>query len=299
MSAPNRGLFRENDVQTDASIRPVLMAGLGVAFLSLLDASMKAVVGSYPLSQSVALRYICGSLFAVIAYLAMGGRMPTLAATQRNAIRSAIMICTAICFFTAIARLPLVEAITLTFLSPLFMAVLGRLILGEPMPLRTMVGIGIGLAGVAVIAHGQEVGDGDSFDPLGILAALGCAFFYALSMVLTRKQTLYDSTITIVALSNVGAAIFAAPVALLQWQPMQPTHIGLVLLAGLLGTGGHLSLAWAYKRAQAARLGMLEYTAFLWSMILGWTIFHEVPSSWTLAGSALIIGACLYGLTRK
>ena len=72
-------------------------------------------------------------------------------------------------------------------------------------------------------------------------------------------------------------------------------HAAIFAGAGLLGTIGHLCLAWAYKRAPAGRLGMLEYSAFIWASVLGFAVFGEVPGLATLAGTAIIIVACLAG----
>jgi drug/metabolite transporter (DMT)-like permease len=281
-------------VRTEHSVRPLLMAGLGVFVLSCLDATMKVVSGAYPIAQVVGLRYAAGSLFAVLVYLAMRGGLPSADAIRRNLLRAVVVLCTATTFFTAIARLPLAQAIALTFMAPLLMALLGRLILREPIASRAMIGIGVGLLGVIVIAQGQGSESGRSFDPIGLASALACAFFYALSMVLMRQQSAKDSTITIVTLSNALAALLVLPLMAVQWQPVPVGDAIVFLAAGLLGTTGHLCLAWAYSRAHAGRLGILEYTAFVWGSALGFFFFGEIPTFWTLAGATLIILACLF-----
>jgi drug/metabolite transporter (DMT)-like permease len=280
-------------MRNEASLRPLLMSGLGVTFLSFLDACMKVISETYPLMQALTLRYGAGAVVAALIYASAGGGRPSLAAVRRNAVRALTVLATAACFFTAIARLPLVEAITLTFLAPLLMALLGRAILKEAIAPRALVAILIGFAGVVVIARGQQVGETHSFDLLGLLAALGCAFFYALSMVLMRQQTTQDSTITIVFLANLLAAIFVLPFGLWTWQPVAPFHWLITIAVGVFGTCGHFCLAWAYARGHAGRLGIMEYTAFIWAMIFGYFIFAEVPTSWTLAGAVLIVAACL------
>lgn len=281
-----------------------MMAGLGVTFFAFLDATTKVFAAGYPLLEIVGLRYGAGAIFAALIYLVYGDGIPSLAAIRRNLPRSAIVLCTACCFFTAIVRLPLVEAITLTFLAPLLMALLGRLILKEPVGLRALIGIFVGLAGVIVIARGQAVGaaaaTGRSFDLIGLLAALGCAFSYALGMVLMRQQTARDSLPTIVLLTNTGTFLLAMPIGLWQWQPILPSHWLLILMSGFFGTCAHLCMAWAYARAPAGRLGILEYSAFIWAILFGFYIFGEIPSTWTLAGAALIMLACIYAsLGRK
>lgn len=285
-------------MRTEHSARPVLMAGLGVLVLSCMDAVMKIVSASYPIAQVVGLRYAAGASFALIAFAIMGCPGLTLDAVRRNLIRAVVVLATATCFFTAIARLPLVEAVALTFIGPLFMALLGRVILDEPISARALAAIAIGFGGVVVIGRGQE--SSGAFDLLGIAAALACAFFYALSMVLMRQQSAKDSTITIVALSNLLAVVLVLPLMAWQWQPVAAGDVGVFALAGLLGTCGHLCMAWAYSRAHAGRLGVLEYSAFLWISILGYVVFGEIPTGWTIAGAALIIAACAMAtLTRS
>jgi S-adenosylmethionine uptake transporter len=259
-----------------------------------MDAIMKIVSSVYPIGQVVGLRYGAGSLFAAMAFLLIGGTWPTLESVKRNLVRAVVVLCTASTFFTALARLPLAEAIALTFMAPLLMMLLGRLILKEPMSRRALIGIGIGFAGVLVIARGQEIDSTSAVDPIGLAAALACAFFYALSLVLMRQQSAKDSTITIVALSNLFAFLLVTPVMIVQWRPPSMDHLFVFAVAGLLGTCGHLCMAWAYSRAHAGRLGILEYTAFLWAATFGFFFFAEVPTGWTLAGAAMIIVACVF-----
>jgi len=286
-------------MRTEASIRPVLVAGLGVALLCIMDAAMKVVSPVYSVGEVVGLRYVAGAFFASLTFLVLSREKPGLDSLRRNLMRAVIVLLTATCFFTAIARLPLVEAVTLTFLAPLFMSLLGYAILREPIGPRTLVGIGLGLAGVAVIAHGQGSDTSRPFDVIGLAAALGCAFFYALSMVLMRQQSAKDSTLTIVALSNIFAFLLAMPAMIWFWQTPTPPHLIIFAASGLLGTLGHLCMAWAYSRAHAGKLGLLEYSAFVWAMIFGYFIFAEVPTTWTLAGAALIVLACLIALMRR
>jgi len=69
-------------------------------------------------------------------------------------------------------------------------------------------------------------------------------------------------------------------------------QIPLILLASMLSTASLLLLSWAYARAEASYLAATEYTSFLWAMLLGWLVFGESVSPFTLAGAALIVGGC-------
>ena len=71
-----------------------------------------------------------------------------------------------------------------------------------------------------------------------------------------------------------------------------------VIIASLMSTAGGLLFSWAYARAEAGYLSVTEYSAFLWAAALGWLVFREPVSTYTLAGAALIVGGCLIAARR-
>ncbi len=280
-------------MRVDQSLRRVLAACGGIAFLAGMDGAIKAVVAVYPLSEVVGLRYAVGALFSVLAFLVARERVPGWRGVRRNLLRAGLVVLTAATFFTAIARLPLAEAVALTFLAPLFLAVLGRVILKEPIQAATVYALALGLVGVVVIQSGQDMFAPRAADGLGIAAALACAFFYALSNVLVRRQSGSDSTVTIVTLTNLFALAIVSPTMLLQWQPPRAADAVVFAGVGVLGVAGQLCLAWAYAHAPTGRIGVLEFTAFVWAALVGFFFFGEVPTMRTLVGAATIAVACV------
>ncbi len=280
-------------MRNDQSSAPVLMAALGVCMLSCMDALLKRPTIIFPLGEVVELRYATGAIFAVIAFLFAGQRAPTWGALRRNASRALVMLAMTACFFVALARLPLAECVALTFMAPLFLTLMGWIILKEPISPKAMVGVVVGLGGVVIIALGGSMRGGNAFDLIGLFAALICALLYALSNILMRQQASRDSLHTIVLLSNSCAALFCIPFAALHWRQPSLAEFSLLTLGGFFGTCGHFCMAWAYARAHAGRLGILEYSAFLWASVLGFVFFAEVPTVTTVAGAALILIACL------
>ena len=70
-------------------------------------------------------------------------------------------------------------------------------------------------------------------------------------------------------------------------------------VAAILSTSGTLLFAWAYARGPASYLAVTEYSGFLWASVLGWLIFRERVSFYTLAGAVLIVGGCLVAARGK
>jgi drug/metabolite transporter (DMT)-like permease len=70
-------------------------------------------------------------------------------------------------------------------------------------------------------------------------------------------------------------------------------HLGWFALMGVFGVMGHVLMVTAYAKAPAARLAPLEYTALIWATLIGFGVFHEVPTWATIAGGALIVVAAI------
>jgi drug/metabolite transporter (DMT)-like permease len=209
------------------------------------------------------------------------------------------IVVTASAFFYALSVLPLAVALALSFTSPFFIAIAAQLILGERPHPTVWFAVAIGFAGVLVVLSG-EIGRSGQATLGGIAAAMLAAVSYALVMVLLKSRTSHDPLPTIVLLQNVIPAGLMVPFGALAWTPPAGTILLWFALIGVLGTAGHLALAWAYGRADASRLGVLEYTAFVWGVLIGFVWFGEVPSPATLAGTALIIaGAVLVARPQR
>ena len=275
------------------SLKPVLVTGLGVLLLSCMDAAMKSVSAAYPLAEVIGLRYAAGMVVSSAVFGVSRAPRPDRASLERNFLRAVVVLLTAGSFFTAISRLPLAEAISLTFLAPFFTAVLGYQVLGEPVAAHLKLGLVFGLFGVCIIGAGQRSDATHALDLVGIGAALACAFFYALSNIMVRRSRGADSSISVVMLSNVFVFLLAFPAMAAGWQVPTGPHACIFALSGLLGTAGHLCLAWSYAREQAGTLGVLEYSAFVWASMLGFLAFGEVPSTFTVVGAMVIIAACV------
>ncbi|MFH6785811.1 MULTISPECIES: DMT family transporter [Methylobacterium] len=275
----------------------ILLAALGIGLLSLMDATIKGLSDRYGVTGIAFARYIVGTLVmaAVLAVLRPG--WPSAETWRTNGLRAVLVVVTALCFFHGLSVLPLAEALALSFLSPIFIALFAALLLRERVRPPVWAGLVVGFVGVGIVVAGQ-VGSGGigADDPVrgagsawGIAAILASALTYALSMVLLRARARHDPVVTIVAIQNAGpAAMLAAPAAF-TWTPVAAPDWALLVLVGVLGVAGHLVLSRAYAKAEASRLAAMEYTALLWAIGLGYFAFGEVPGMATLAGAGLIL----------
>lgn len=277
-------------------IIPFAVCCLGVALFSVMDAAMKGLSLSIGLFNALFWRAFAGSLLGLCLMLLTRQRWPGRAVLRLHLLRGVVVAVMASLFFWAIMRMPLAEAIALSFIAPLIALYLAALLLKERIGRRAIGASLLGLVGVGVILSGRMRGDYDLDTLLGAGAVLLSAVLFAWNLILQRQQAQLASPIEVAFFQHIvmfGA--FALCAAFAQWMPAPPAPASwaLILLAAALAFTSLAALAWAYARAEAQRLIPVEYTAFLWAAILGRLAFGDRLTLTTAAGAALIVAGCL------
>jgi S-adenosylmethionine uptake transporter len=285
-------------------VAPLVVASLAILVLTIMDAMVKALAVRHGVVDIALARYAFGSLFALAAAGWVGFARPGAATIRAQMLRALFVVSTAVLFFTALARLPMSEALVLTFIAPALVALFARLILGEPVSRLTLVSIVVCFVGVLVIARDDMAHWKNPVeDAIGLAAAVGAAFTYAMSLVLLRARARADGVVATVAMQNVIATLYLIPVAatLAGGVPLAGLLGDWAALAaiGLLGTIGHLMLAWSYAQSVAARIGAVEYTGLIWALVIGLIWFGEWPKPSVFVGAALIVGGSGLLLWKK
>src|SRR5690606_2807500 len=142
--------------------------------------------------------------FALIGpvWLASRARWPARRTMRLHATRGVVSAAMAFTFFWGIARLPLAEAIALSFVAPLLALYLAAIVLGERVRPRAVGASLLGLAGVAaiVLSHvGEQPGAGGGEAGWGIASILISSLLYAWNLVLARQQALVALPVEVTA----------------------------------------------------------------------------------------------------
>jgi len=197
--------------------------------------------------------------------------------------------------FLALRWLQLDEALSIIFTFPFVVAIASGPMLGEWIGWRRWCAIGVGFAGVLLIVRPGLQG----MHPAAGLS-LAATLCYGLYAVTTRIASRSDSNQTSLFYNNAVGAALMLPVIPFVWQPPADWTIALMLLGtGVLGSLGHFFLIAGHKLAPASVLAPFIYTQLIWVAILGYLVFDHVPTAWTIAGAALVVGSGLYMLWRE
>lgn len=274
-----------------------LRAALGIALLTAMDAVIKGQMHEHPFVLALFMRFLMGGVCALIVLAIVRPARPTRTSLIGNLARVPLVVLTAGSFFYSISVLPLAEALTLSFLAPVFVALLGGVLLKERIDGRVLQALAFGIAGMLVMVWPRLQGH-VSGASLGVAAALFSAVSYAFNLILLRSIATREHPTVIVAFQNIGPALCLAVPAAFFFVPMGLSDLAAYFGAGVLGVAGHLTLTSAYAKAAAARLAAIEYTALIWASLLGFFFFGEVPLYTTYAGALLIVAGA-FAVSRR
>ncbi|NJC34502.1 S-adenosylmethionine uptake transporter [Sphingomonas jejuensis] len=275
------------------------VAAAGIAVFSAMDVLMKGLsiaIGTY---VALVWRNLAAVAIGGTLYLASGDGWPARSTLRVHLIRGAVTTIMALLFFWGLARLPMAQAIALSFVSPLLAQYLSAVMLKERVAPAAVAASLIAAVGVGAILAGQARADLGPEALTGALAVLGSALCYAFNIVLMRQQAQVAKPAEVAffqALVVAGLLLLAAPWMLSVPPKDQWTAI---VAAAVLGTVSAMLLAWGYARAPASHMAPTEYTAFVWASLFGWAVFGETVSGWTVVGAALIVTGCIVAVRTK
>ncbi len=275
---------------------PFLAAALGIATFSAMDALMKSAATAAGVYNAMLLRSLIGAALVLPLWRWRTRRSgwPCGRALRLHLIRATVCAGMATSFFWGLVRIPMAEAIALSFIAPLIALYLAAVLLGEAVSRASVLASVLGLCGVVVIAAGRLNGDGFSGEAgWGVASILLSAMLYAWNLVLQREQAQLADPAEIAFFQNAIIALILATAA--PWAFVMPAAPALADIAAgaVLAVASLMLLSWAYARAEAQALVPIEYSAFIWSAIIGRIVFDEAVTVATLTGVVLIVAACL------
>jgi drug/metabolite transporter (DMT)-like permease len=267
-----------------------------VSCFAVLDATAKYLNHHMDTLQVVWARYAGAFLLAVI--LSNPLSRPALMVTTRPWLqvgRSVLLLGSTLFNFLALRWLQLDEVMSILFSTPFLVAVLSGPMLGEWIGWRRWIAICVGFAGVLLVARPGFGG----IHPAALLS-LAAVVCYAVYIISTRVLSRTDSSETTLFYSNlVGAVAMTAVVPFVWTTPDGMVVIALMVAMGALGSVGHYLLIIAHRLAPPAVLAPFMYTQLVWVIALGYLVFADLPTRWTLAGAAIVVASGLYLLYRE
>ena len=224
--------------------------------------------------------------FAVAAFAASRGISLKVNDSKTMFLRCTVGLIAMILYFTALARIPIGQAVTLQYTAPLFVALLSGAIIAEKVQPVVIAVVVVAFAGIVLIVSP----DLSSIEPDALLA-LGSGFFAALAYIYVRQLRNTDSATSVVfwfaAFSVAGSIIQAAP----NLFTLDTEALAALVGVGIGAGGGQVGITMAYHRANAAWVSAFSYLTVIIATIYGFILFDESLSTSDYIGGLLIIGS--------
>lgn len=199
-------------------------------------------------------------------------------------------------WFFAISAIPLAQVFALEFTTPVWVILLSPLLLGERLTRRGMIAATLGFVGILIVARP----DPENLSP-GLLAAAGCAVFFALSAIFTRKLTRTDSITTILVYLTTMQAVFGLICAGLDGDIALPSMASLpwVILIGCAGLLAHFCLTTALGLAPASIVMPMDFARLPTIAVIGMLVYDEPLQVLVFVGAAVIFVANYINVTQS
>jgi drug/metabolite transporter (DMT)-like permease len=254
------------------------------ACVAVMSALGKAAVG---ISAGMLVFFQSAISLCLLAPWAMH-RKPSTLRTSRlglHAVRAGAGLLSQGLMFVAVKKMPLADAVLLSNSAPLFIPLVTRIWLKEP--LRGVVGVSLllGFVGVILILRPSRA---LLENPVAFIAITG-ALFSALALVSVNQLATTEPGWRILFYYFLLSSAASAPLAIWMWR--RPSAREWLFLAGVGGmmAASQLLIILAYRHASAGRIAPFNYTVVLFSGVLGWVVWHDTPGMLALAGALLVI----------
>ncbi len=263
---------------------------MATVFFCLSDVLGKWLTEVYPLTQVIWLRSAFGItfLFFITAATSNLNKLKTRRPLWHGmrSVASAFMVW---CIFYGLKNIPLAEFVSLTFSIPFFIALFSPWFLKEKVTKQSWVAIVVGFVGVLFILRPTP----DHFH-IAHVTSLLMAFVASLVITSARYLSTSENRWSLNFYLPVAGIILFGYWALSYWMIPTRTHWLMFIVLGLSQTAALASYIEALRLARPAVIAPLDYVRMIWTLIVGYVIWQEIPDQYTWIGILIIVSSGIY-----
>ena len=197
-------------------------------------------------------------------------------------------------WYTAVTLLPLAEVFAIEFTTPVWVAVLAVIFLGEKMNVGRVVALVLGIAGILVILRPgfSDVGP-------GTWLMVATAFGFAIANACTKGLTRTDSVLTVLLWMSMLQGLMAVLGASFDWTVPTVDEIPWLIVIGVTGLGAHYSLAKALTLADVSLVNPVDFLRLPLIAVVGFLAYGEGVDVLVLVGAGMIFVGNYYSIRRE
>ncbi len=279
---------------TSVHTRAALLMLGSTGFFALMVITIRLATESLHTFEIAFFRSFFGMLAALPLLITHGPGLLRTKQMPRYLIRCVLGTLSMFCGFWAIGHLPLAQAVSLSYSTPLFVTIAAVLWLGEQVRVRRWSAVILGFIGVLVIVR-----PGTAEFSAASLVAVSAAIISGIVAIQIKQLSYTEPADRIVILTTMMWVPLTLVPALWVWEWPQGIVWLWVVLAGVLGTGGHMLWTRALKLGEVSALIPISFMQLPIVVVFGYFLFGEQLDRWTVLGAAIIFSANGYIAHRE
>ena len=281
----------------DSPLVGIIFFVSNLLIMVLISALVKNLSDTYPVSQILLFRFVFAviPLFVLMLFVHGIASMRT-TRLRDHGIRSVSGVVSLSLFFYAISLIPIAEATMLAYASPIFITLLSIPILSEKIGIRRWGAVILGFLGVVVVAQ-----PGSAIFSLGGLIAILSALTAAIVAIWLRKLSDTEHVTTIgIIYNSLGSLVFLGWTFVAGWVAISGLYDWLLLITvGIAASFQQFFFIIAFRYSEASLLAPFEYLILIFSAMVGYLFWQEVPALTSIIGGMLIVSGGLVILARS
>jgi drug/metabolite transporter (DMT)-like permease/uncharacterized protein YjiS (DUF1127 family) len=203
-------------------------------------------------------------------------------------VRTLASLAAMYCYFGAIARIPLADAVLLQFTSPIFVPLLALLMLRVPLESRAIAAAVVGFVGVTIVLDPQGAAL-----TTGALLGLGSGLFSALAVIAIWVLSGGESATRIVFFYSLFGSIFSAVPLIWAWETPDMMILPALIAVGLASAIAQLFFTAAVSAGNPNQVVVVSYTGVIWAGRAGSAFWNETIGWRLIVGAGIVILACV------
>lgn len=277
-------------------LRSIALMVTASGLLTVNDAMVKWLAQGYPVGQVMTLRGVF--VIAIVVAWAMARRRTSQLRVSNWGLqltRGALMASSTFLFVTALALMPLADAIAIAFAGPVIATALAALLLREAVGWRRWTAIAVGFTGVVIMTRPTP----ELFRLVALVPLLAASIGAFRDIVTRRMGTGGESTLAIMLISTsvvTIAGLFTIPFG---WAPVAPGALAMFIASALLVAVAQGLMIESFRLGEVGLVGPFKYSSLVWAVLLGLLVWGDLPGPWTWVGSCLVVGSGLYIWRRE
>jgi drug/metabolite transporter (DMT)-like permease len=273
---------------TNINLGRILMLTLAL-LISINGVLTKILLNIFPQWEIIFFNALTCLIVSLIIILFKGTNNFKVQNIPKHFIRVFSMAIAFIIYVFSIQKIFIVEVMAIYNFAPVISTVLAIFFLKEKFNILRFIAVLFGFVGVLIII---KPGEG-LFSLTSLLPILG-AFFVGIAYVTTRSIMKIDNVYATVFYYSVGLLILSLVFFPKNFILPSLYLLLLLLLTGLLSIISHYLFALSVKFGEVSSVAPLEYTAFIWTGLLGYLVFNQIPNLMVIFGGVIIIISGIY-----